>query len=129
MWPRRENMSIVALTIVAWLCAGLASVVALGVQFARHRTRGLGTALLVPLGAALMFGFVSCAIGVSEGVWAAGSPGLWAALALGGLGVVCHYLGCRAVLRPALRPDQCPACGYAANDLPRCPECGRVRTR
>ena len=79
---------------------------------------------LCPLGALLMYGFVSAGAGLGEGVWTADSPGLWVAVAVGGVGLALSIAGWRAVLRPPRLPGQCRKCGYQRAGLAVCPECG-----
>ncbi len=113
------------LIVLAWVAVMLLSSAAVGLHAARHGARGLATALLCPLGAALMFGLISAFIGLAEGVWGFRSPGLWIALAFGVAGAALEVLGWRAVLRSRIRAGQCRTCGYDLAGLSVCPECGR----
>lgn len=114
--------------ILACILCGLGALVGMGVQALRHGERLAWRWLLLPIGVLLTFAFVPAIIGLAEGVWGAADVQVWLAVAVGLAGAVCQALGWLAVLRPRLRPGQCPACEYDARGLPRCPECGRELT-
>lgn len=117
-------MSPAYLVLLAWLAAFIVSCAAVVLHAVRHRTRGLAMSLRCPLGAALMFGFVSVAVGLAEGAWGFRSSGLWIAMSAGTAGLALEVLGWRAVLRQRIRFGQCRSCGYELGGLSTCPECG-----
>jgi hypothetical protein len=119
------SMTLSVAVILGCILAGLIAVVGIGVQAMRHGPRLVWRWLLLPLGAFLSFAFIPASVAFAEGVWGADNPRLWVAVSLGSVGVLFQILGWRAVLRPRLRPAQCPGCEYHMDGLSRCPECGR----
>ncbi len=115
------------LIVLAWGAVFLASILAPIVHAVRHGRRRVGTSFFAPLGAILSTAAIIAAIGTLEP--GALSPAMATILALVGfVGLVFIWLGWRAVLRPIPGPTDCPACGYAMANLPRCPECGHTPT-
>lgn len=119
--------------MLAWLLVFLISCAAPILHLVRHRGRGSGVggwaggivaALQAPVGAGFMLGLVMAYIGLAEKTWSWSSTELWMLVLLGVLGIPLQIIGWRAALRPALRPGQCLACGYAMQGLASCPECG-----
>lgn len=113
------------LLFLLWFVVLALSCAAVIVHLVRHGRRRLGAALLCPVGALLLFGFVSTWMGLAERAWSVQSPAAWLAFLVGCTGVVFLFLGLRAVMRVPLKPGQCPGCGYLFSGLTLCPECGR----
>ena len=91
----------------------------------RHGKRGLLIACLGLVGAIMVPGLAMLYIGLIEGTWTIGSVAAWAAMVVGGSGLVLIVIATRSAWRARLGPGLCPKCEYDLKGLSQCPECGR----
>lgn len=93
-------MGIGPIILVVWFLLVIASIITAIVMAVARGATSLKWSVQVMLGTLLYYGFISAALGVSEGVWTATSPGLLVALAIGSAGMALTVTGIRGLVRP-----------------------------
>ena len=86
--------------LIVWYLLVISAVIAAIVVAVIRGASSLKWSGQIMLGTLLYYGFISAALGVSEGVWTATSPGLLVALAIGSAGMALTVTGIRGLVRP-----------------------------
>ena len=85
--------------VLVWFLLVIASIITGIVMAVARGAASLKWSVQIVLGALLYYGFISAALGVSEGVWTVTSPGLLVALAIGIAGMALTVTGIRGLVR------------------------------
>ena len=92
-------MMIGPIILLVWFLLVISSVITAITMAVVRGAASLKWSVQIVLGALLYYGFISAALGASEGVWTASSPGLWVALAICIAGVALTVTGIRGLVR------------------------------
>ena len=92
-------MRIGPIILLVWFLLVISSAISTIVMAVVRGATSLKWSVQIMLGTLLYCGFISAALGVSEGVWSATSPGLLVALAIGIAGMALTVTGIRGLVR------------------------------